>query len=121
MDREVWEGISRVKIAINYAPILALLVEGKEYTICSDASKNGLACVLMQEEKVVAYASWQLKPYEKNYPTHDLELAALVFALKIWIHYLYGVPCKIFTDYQSWNYLNLRKRCWLEFLKDYDL
>ena len=58
----------------------------------SDASKNGLGCVLQQNGKVIAYASRQLKPYEANYPTHDdLELAAIVFALKIWRHYLYGV------------------------------
>ena len=64
-------------------PILTLPTEGQEYTIYSDASKNGLQCVLMQEEKVVAYVSRQLKPYEKNDPTHDLELATMVFALKI--------------------------------------
>ena len=63
--------------------ILTLPVEGKEYTIYTDALKNSLGCVLMQEDKVVAYASRQLKPYEKNYPTHDLELVAVVFALKI--------------------------------------
>ena len=102
-------------------------MEGKEYTIYSDASKNGLGCVLMQEDKVVAYASRQLKPYEKNYPTHDLKLAAMVFALKIWRHYLYGVPYKIYTDYQSLKYiytqkkLNLRQQRWFELLKDYDL
>jgi len=102
-------------------------MEGKEYTIYSDASKNGLGCVLMQEDKVVAYASRQLKSYEKNYPTHNLELAAVVFALKIWRHYLYGIPCKIYTDHQSLNYiftqkeLNLRQQHWLELLKDYDL
>jgi len=84
-------------------------------------------CVLMQEDKVVAYASRQLKPYEKNYPTYDLELAAVVFTLKIWRHYLYGVPCKIYIDHQSLKYiftqkeLNLRQQCWLELLKDYDL
>jgi len=81
----------------------------------------------MQEEKVVAYASRYLKPYEKDYPTHDLELAAVTFALKIWRHYLHGVSCKIYTDHQSLKYiftqkeLNLRQRCWLELLKDYDL
>jgi len=102
-------------------------MEGKEYIVYSDASKNSLGCVLMQEDKVVAYASRQLKPYEKNYPTHDLELTAIVFALKIWRHYLYGVPCKIYTDHQSLKYiftqkeLNLRQRRWLELLKDYDL
>ena len=63
--------------------------------IFSDASLNKLGCVLMQEGKVVAYASRQLKPHEKNDPTHDLELAAIVFALKIWRHYLYGEKCFI--------------------------
>jgi len=91
-------------------------MEGKEYTIYRDASKNGLRCVLMQEDEVVAYASQQLKPYNKNYPTHNLEIAAVVFALKIWRHYLYEVPCKIYTDHQSLKYiftqkeLNLRQR-----------
>jgi len=91
-------------------------MEGKEYTIYSDASKSRLGCVLMLEHKIVAYASRQLKSYEKNYPTHDLELAVVVFALKIWRHYLYGLPCKIHTDYQSLKYiftqkeLNLRQR-----------
>ncbi|GJU73897.1 reverse transcriptase [Tanacetum coccineum] len=76
--------------------------------------------------KVIAYASRQLKPYEVNYPTHDLELAAVVFALKIWRHYLYGESCDIFTDHKSLKYiftqreLNMRQRRWLELLKDYD-
>lgn len=93
----------------------------------SDASKNGLGCVLMQNGKVIAYASRQLKPYEVNYPTHDLELATIVFALKIWRHYLYGVTCRIFTDHKSLKYiftqkdLNMRQRRWLELIKDYDL
>ena len=66
----------------------------------------------------MAYASQQLKTHERNYPTHDLELAAIVFALKIWRHYLYGVHCKIFTDHQSLKYLfsqkdlNLRQTTW---------
>nr|GEW29956.1 retrotransposon protein, putative, Ty3-gypsy subclass [Tanacetum cinerariifolium] len=94
--------------------------------IYSDASKKGLGCVLMQHGKVIAYASRQLKPYEVNYPTHDLELAAVVFALKIWRHYLYGESCDVFTDYKSLKYiftqrdLNMRQRRWLELLKDYD-
>ena len=80
----------------------------------------------MQDGKVVAYASRQLKPHEQNYPTHDLELAAVVFALKIWRHYLYGEKCRIFTDHKSLKYLltqkdlNLRQRRWLELFKDYD-
>jgi len=90
---------------LTTVPILTLPMEGKEYTIYSDASKNGLGRVLMQEDKVVACASRQLKSYERNYPTHDLELAAVVFALKIWRHYLYGVPCKIHTNHQSLKYI----------------
>ena len=75
---------------------------------------------------MVAYASRQLKPHEQNYPTHDLELAAVVFALKIWRHYLYGEKCRIFTDHKSLKYLltqkdlNLRQHLWLELFKDYD-
>ena len=94
--------------------------------IFSDASLHGLGCVLMQEGKVVAYASRQLKPHEKNYPTHDLELAAIVFALKIWRHYLYGEKCFIYTNHKSLKYfssqreLNLRQRRWMELIKDYD-
>ena len=80
----------------------------------------------MQDGKVVAYASRQLKPHEHNYPTHNLELAAVVFALKILRHYLYGEKCRIFTDHKSLKYLlthkelNLRQRRWLELFKDYD-
>ena len=81
----------------------------------------------MQRGKVIAYASRQLKPHEKNYPTHDMELAAVIFALKIWRHYLYGEHCEIFTDHKSLKYiftqkeLNMRQRRWLELLKDYDI
>ena len=99
---------------------------GLEYVVYSDASRNGLGCVLMQQGKVVAYASQQLRPHELNYPTHDLELAVVVFALKIWRHYLHGEKCQIFTDHKSLKYilsqkeLNLRQRRWIELLKDYD-
>ena len=72
------------------APVLMQSTSGKEYTLYSDALRIGLECVLMQCGKVVAYASSQLKPHEQNYPTHDLELATVVFVLKIWRHYLYG-------------------------------
>lgn len=91
-----------------------------------DASYNGLGCVIMQHEKVVAYASRQLKKPEKEYPTHDLELAAVVFVLKIWHHYLYGIKCTIYTDHKSLKYffeqrdLNNRQRRWLDLVKDYD-
>ena len=99
---------------------------GREYTVYSDASRIDLGCVLMQDGKVVAYASRKLKPHEQNYPTRDLELAVVVFALKIWQHYLYGENCRIFTDHKSLKYLltqndlNLRQHRWLELLKDYD-
>nr|GFB80323.1 retrotransposon protein, putative, Ty3-gypsy subclass [Tanacetum cinerariifolium] len=96
------------------------------FQIYSDASKKGLGCVVMQHGKVIAYASRQLMPYEVNYPTHDLELAAVIFALNIWRHYLYGKSCDVFTDYKSLKYiftqreLNMRQRRWLELLKHYD-
>ena len=76
----------KLKEFLTEAPVLTQPTYGKEYLIFSDSSLNGLGCVLMQEGKVVAYASRQLKPHEKNYPTHDLELAAIVFKLKIWGH-----------------------------------
>nr|GFB45654.1 retrotransposon protein, putative, Ty3-gypsy subclass [Tanacetum cinerariifolium] len=108
------------------APILAL-PEGSEYFIVScDASNKGLGAVLMQREKVISYASRQLKNHEKNYWTHDLELEAVVFALKIWRHYLYGTKCTVFTDHKSLQHildqkeLNMRQRRWLELLSDYD-
>ena len=108
------------------APVLTQPTSKKEYTLYSDASGIGLRFVLMQDGKVVAYASKQLKPHEQNYPTHDLDLAAVVFALKIWRHYLYGEKCRIYTDHKSLKYLlmhkelNLRHRRWLELFKDYD-
>jgi hypothetical protein len=81
----------------------------------------------MQENRVIAYASRALRPHEKNYPTHDLELAAVVHSLKIWRHYLMGTRCNIYTDHKSLKYiftqadLNMRQRRWLELIKDYDL
>ena len=80
----------------------------------------------MQRDRVIAYASRKLKKHEVNYPTHDLELVAIVFALRIWRHYLYGVPCRIFTNHKSLQYLfsqkdlNMRQRRWIEHIKDYD-
>jgi len=85
-------------------PVLTLHMESVGYVVYTDASKKGLGCVLMQQGRVVAYASSQLKEHEKNYPTHDLELAAVVYALKIWRHYLYGEKCEIHTDHQSLKY-----------------
>ncbi|GJU55731.1 putative reverse transcriptase domain-containing protein, partial [Tanacetum coccineum] len=96
------------------APILALPEGSEDFIAYCDASKKGLGAVLMQREKVISYASRQLKIHEKNYTTHDLELGAVVFALKIWRHYLYGTKCTVFTDHKS-----LQRR-WLELLSDYD-
>ena len=91
------------------APVLTIPSSTEGFRIYSDASKKGLGCVLMQNGKVIAYASRQLKDYERNYSTHDLELAAVVFALKIWRHYLYGVHCEIFTDHKSLKYLSTQR------------
>jgi hypothetical protein len=108
------------------APVLTLPDGIEDMTVYCDASYHGLGCVLMQRGKVISYASRQLKTHEVNYPTHDLELAAVVFALKIWRHYLYGVKCTIYTDHKSLRYfmdqqnLNMRQRRWLDVVKDYD-
>ena len=108
------------------APILSLPEGIEDFVVYCDASKQGLGCVLMQREKVIAYASRQLKEHEKNYTTHDLELGAVIFALKIWRHYLYGTKCTIFTDHKSLQHifeqkeLNMRQRRWVELLNDYD-
>ena len=116
----------KLKAFLTEAPILTQPTYGKEYVIFSDASLKGLGCVLMQEGKVVAYASRQLKPHEKNYPMHDLELVEIVFALKIWRHYLYREKCFIYIDHKNRKYfpsqreLNLRQRRWMELIKDYD-
>ncbi|XP_037446316.1 uncharacterized protein LOC119316015 [Triticum dicoccoides] len=124
---ECEKSFQELKNRLVSAPVLALPVGGEEFTIYCDASKIGLGCVLMQRGKVIAYASRQLKPYEQNYPTHDMELAAVIFALKIWRHYLYGEHCEIFTDHKNLKYiftqkeLNMRQRRWLELLKDYDV
>ena len=80
-----------------------------EFTVYSDASHVSLGYVLMQEVKVIVYASHQLKAHEANYPTHDLELGTVVFALKIWRHYLYGEKCIIYTDHKSLKYLLTQK------------
>ncbi|KAE8687190.1 Detected protein of unknown function [Hibiscus syriacus] len=120
------ESFEKLKAVLTQAPVLIQPESGKDFTVYSDTSHSGLDCVLMQESKVVAYASRQLRPHECNYPTHDLELAAVIFALKIWRHYHYGEKCYIFTDHKSLKYLltqkelNLRQRRWLELLKDYD-
>ncbi|GJX79174.1 putative reverse transcriptase domain-containing protein [Tanacetum coccineum] len=108
------------------APVLALPDGPEDFVVYCDASGLGLGCVLMQRGKVIAYASRQLKIHEKNYTTHDLELGAVVFALKIWRHYLYGTKSVIYTDHKSLQHifsqkeLNMRQRHWIELFSDYD-
>ncbi|GJQ91999.1 putative reverse transcriptase domain-containing protein [Tanacetum coccineum] len=115
-----------IKQKLCSAPILALPEGSEDFVVYCDASHKGLGAVLMQREKVIAYASRQLKVHEKNYTTHDLELGSVVFALKIWRHYLYGTRCTVFTDHKSLQHildqkeLNMRQRRWLELLSDYD-
>ncbi|GJW92072.1 putative reverse transcriptase domain-containing protein [Tanacetum coccineum] len=115
-----------LKQKLYEAPILALPEGNDDFVVYCDASLQGLGAVLMQREKVIAYASRQLKPHEENYTTHDLELGAVVFALKIWRHYLYGTKCTVFTNHKSLQHilrqkeLNMRQRRWLELLTYYD-
>ncbi|PON56755.1 Ribonuclease H-like domain containing protein [Parasponia andersonii] len=123
---ECEKSFQELKQRLISALVLTIPLGTEGFVIYSDASKQGLGYVLMQSGKVIAYASRQLKDYEHNYPTHDLELVAVLFALKIWWHYLYGVHCEIFTDHKSLKYLftqkelNMRQRCWLELVKYYD-
>ena len=115
-----------LKAKLTTALVLASPSGTGGFVVYNDASYQGLGCVLMQHGRVIAYASRQLRPYEISYPTHDLELATVVYALKIWRHYLYGETFQIFTDHKSLKYLlsqkelNMRQRRWLELLKDYD-
>jgi hypothetical protein len=112
---------------LTTALVLAQPDSTKSFDVYCDASGTGLGCVLMQDNRVIAYASRALRPHEQNYPTHDLELAAVVHALKIWRHYLMGAHCNIYTDHKSLKYiftqadLNMRQIRWLELIKDYDL
>ena len=120
------QSFDELKRRLTSAQVLTLPSGQDGFAVYCDASRQGLGCVLMQNDKVIAYASRQLKKHEQNYPTHDLELASVVFALRIWRHYLYGVPCRIFTDHKSLQYLftqkelNMRQRRWIELIKDYE-
>jgi len=117
----------KLRTLLTSAPILAQPDTTKPFDVYCDASGTGIGCVLMQENRVIAYASRSLKRHEENYPTHDLELAAVVHALKIWRHYLLGMKCNIYTDHKSLKYLftqadlNMHQRRWLELIKDYEL
>ena len=110
------QSFQKLKERLILAPILALPTSGKEFTIYSDASIQGLGCILMQDGKVIRYASRQLKLYKKKYLVYDLELAAVILALKLWRHYLFGEKYKAYTDHKSLKYiftqkeLNMRQR-----------
>ncbi|GJZ31892.1 reverse transcriptase domain-containing protein [Tanacetum coccineum] len=120
------EAFQLLKSKLCDAPILSLPDGVEDFVVYCDASNQGLGCVLMQRNKVIAYASRQLKIHEKNYTTHDLELGAVVFALKIWRHYLYGTKSVIYTDHKSLQHifdqkeLNMRQRRWIELFSDYE-
>ncbi|GJT42684.1 putative reverse transcriptase domain-containing protein [Tanacetum coccineum] len=120
------EAFQTLKNNLCDAPILSLPDEVEDFVVYCDASNQGLGCILMQRGKVIAYASRQLRIHEKNYTTHDLELGAIVFALKTWRHYLYGTESVIYTDPKSLqhifdqNELNMRQRRWIELFSDYE-
>ena len=120
------KAFQELKRRLTSAPILIVPKRGQRYIVYYGASKAGLGCVLMQSKRVVAYGSRQLKNHKKNYPIQDMELAAIVFALKIQRHYLYGEQFKVYSYHKSLKYiftqrdLNMRQRMWMEFLEDYD-
>lgn len=119
------EAFRKLQRCLTSAPVLTIPVPGGGLVVWTDASLSGLGCVLEQHDKVVDYGFRQLKPHERNYPVHDLELATVVFALKIWRHYLYGEQFVLYSDHMSLKYLfnqkklNNRQQRWMELLKDY--
>src|SRR3954471_8177241 len=121
------ESFQALKDNLTSPPVLAPPDTQKDFVIYCDASRQGLGCVLMQERKVIAYGSRQLRSHEDKYPTHDLELAAVIYALKLWRHYLLGNRCEVYTDHQSLKYLftqpdlNLRQQRWLETIADFNM
>nr|GEY42754.1 putative reverse transcriptase domain-containing protein [Tanacetum cinerariifolium] len=120
------EAFQTLKQKLCCAPILALPEGSNDFVVYCDASLTCFGAILMQREKVIAYASRQLRTHEENYTTHDLELGAVVFALRLWRHYLYGTKYVVYMDHQSLQYileqkeLNMRQRRWIELLSDYD-
>jgi hypothetical protein len=114
-------------VLLTTASVLAQPIIEKPFHVYCDTSGSGLGCVLMQEGRVIVYASRQLRRHEEHYPTHDLELAAVVHALKVWRHYLPGNTYHLYMDHKSLKYIfsqsevNMRQRMWLELIKDYDL
>nr|GEW96092.1 retrotransposon protein, putative, Ty3-gypsy subclass [Tanacetum cinerariifolium] len=120
------EAFQTLKLKLCSTPILSLPEGSEDFVVYCDASLKGCGAVLLQREKVIAYASRQLRKNDKNYTTHDLELGAMVFALRLWRHYLYGTKCMVYTDHKSLQYildqkeLNMRQCSWIELLSDYD-
>ena len=120
------KAFQELKRRLTSTPIMIVQERGQRYIVYCDASKDGLGCVLMQSERVVAYGSRQLKNHKQSYPTHDMELTAIVFALKMWRHYLYSEQFEAFLDHKSLKYiftqrdLNMRQRRWMEYLEDYE-
>nr|GEZ17605.1 putative reverse transcriptase domain-containing protein [Tanacetum cinerariifolium] len=120
------EAFQTLKLKLCSAQILSLLEGSEDFVVYCDASLKGFGDFLMQREKVIAYASRKLRKNEENYTTYDLELGAVVFALRLWRHYLYGIKCTVYTDHKSLQYildqkeLNIRERRWIELLSDYD-
>jgi hypothetical protein len=121
------EAFEQLKVLLTTTPVLAQPDIEKPFDVYCDTSGSGLGCVLMQEGRVIAYASRQLRRHEEHYQTHDLELAVVVHDLKIWHHYLLGNVYHIYTDHKSLKYiftqseLNMRQRRWLDLIKDYEL
>jgi hypothetical protein len=126
-DDKCEEAFHTLRKLLTTAQVLAEPDNTKPFDVYCDASGTVLGCVLMQNNRVIAYASRALRNHEQNYPTHDLELAAVIHTLKIWRHHLMGTKSNIYTDHKSLKYiftqadLNMRQRRWLELIKDYDL
>jgi hypothetical protein len=126
-DDKCEEAFHTLRKLLTTTPVLAQPDNTQPFDVYCDASRTGLGCVLMQNNRVIAYASWALRNHEQNYPAHDLELATVIHALKVWRHHLMGAKCNIYTDHKSLKYiftqadLNMRQRRWLELIKDYDL
>jgi ribonuclease HI len=120
-------GFQELKKRLTMTPVLTMPNIEKPFLIYCNASGKGLGCVLMQDDHVVAYASRRLRKHEEKYPTHDMELAAVVHALKIWRYYIIGKRCEVYSDHKRLKYiftqldLNLRQQRWLELIKDYNL
>jgi hypothetical protein len=131
-NKYVWsvdynEAFMMLKKLLTTSLVLARLDIAKSFDVYCDASCTGLGCVLIQEGRVISYSSRQLRRYKEHYPTHDLELAAVVMALRTWQNYLLGSVVHIYTDHKILKYiftqpdLNIRQQRWLELIKYYKL